>query len=165
MTITIVVAISENNAIGKNNKLLWHLPNDLKHFKEITTGHTVIMGRKTYESVGRPLPNRRNIIITRQNIAIEGCEVAGSIDAALALCAREKEVFIVGGAEIYKQSINLTDRIYLTIVHKKFEGDSFFPEINKQDWKEVYREDHLPDEKNQLPYSFITYEKRAEINN
>src|SRR3954471_19616933 len=102
MTITIVVAISENNAIGKDNKLLWHLPNDLKHFKDITTGGTVIMGRKTYDSVGRPLPNRRNIIITRQQIEIPGCEVVNSIDAALALCRDEAEVFIVGGAEIYK---------------------------------------------------------------
>ena len=159
MTVTIVVAISENHAIGKDNKLLWYLPNDLKHFKEITTGHTVIMGRKTYESVGKPLPKRRNIIITRQEINIEGCEVVNSIEAALALCANEEEVFIVGGAEIYKQALKLTDRIYLTIVHQNFEADSFFPEIPKQYWKEVYREDHQPDEKNLLPYSFITYER------
>src|ERR1700712_3226749 len=133
---TIVVAISENNAIGKNNQLLWYLPADLKHFKNITTGHTVIMGRKTYDSVGKPLPNRRNIIITRQNIAIEGCEVVNSIAAALDLCK--------------------TDRIYLTVIHKQFEGDSFFPEIKKTDWLQVSREEHQPDEKNSLPYSFIT---------
>jgi len=159
MTISIVVAISENRAIGKDNKLLWYLPNDLKHFKAITSGHTVIMGRKTYESVGKPLPNRRNIIITRQDIAIEGCEVVNSIKAALELCRTEREVFIVGGAEIYKQSLHLTDRIYLTVVHKQFEGDSFFPEIKKTDWLQVSREDHQPDEKNSLPYSFITYER------
>jgi len=159
MTISIVVAISENRAIGKDNKLLWYLPNDLKHFKAITTGNTVIMGRKTYESVGKPLPNRRNIIITRQDIAIEGCEVVNSIKAALELCRTEREVFIVGGAEIYKQSLHLTDRIYLTVVHKQFEGDSFFPEIKKTDWLQVSREDHQPDEKNSLPYSFITYER------
>jgi dihydrofolate reductase len=159
MTITIVVAISENHVIGKDNKLLWYLPNDLKHFKDITTGHTVIMGRKTYESVGKPLPKRRNIIITRQDIKIEGCEVVNSIEAALKLAAGEEEVFIVGGAEIYKQAMTFTDRIYLTIVHKEFDGDSFFPEINLNDWKEVAREDHEPDEKNSLPYSFITYEK------
>src|ERR1700754_2685293 len=117
MIVTIVVAISENHAIGKDNKLLWHLPKDLKHFKEITTGHTVIMGRKTYDSVGKPLPNRRNIIITRQDIAIDGCEVTSSIEGALELCKTEEEVFIVGGAEIYRQSMHLTDRIYLTIVH------------------------------------------------
>jgi dihydrofolate reductase len=159
MIVSAVVAISENHVIGKDNKLLWYLPNDLKHFKEITSGHTIIMGRKTYESVGKPLPRRRNIIITRQDITIEGCEVVNSIQAALALCKDEKEVFIVGGAEIYRQSINLTNRIYLTIVHKEFEGDSFFPEINKQEWREVSSEDHQPDEKNQLPYSFITLER------
>ncbi len=159
MTVTIVVAISENHVIGKDNKLLWYLPNDLKHFKDITTGHTVIMGRKTYESVGKPLPKRRNIIITRQDIKIEGCEVVNSIEAALKLAIGEEEVFIVGGAEIYKQAMLLTDRIYLTIVHKEFDGDSFFPEINLNEWKAVSREDHGPDEKNSLPYSFITYEK------
>jgi dihydrofolate reductase len=159
MTVTIVVAISENHVIGKDNKLLWYLPNDLKHFKEITTGHTVIMGRKTYESVGKPLPKRRNIIITRQAITIDGCEVVNSIEAALGLCAGEDEVFIVGGAEIYKQSLPLTDRIYLTVVHKEFDGDSFFPEIKKREWKEVHREDYQPDEKNSLPYSFITLER------
>ena len=161
MIITAVVAISENHAIGKDNKLLWYLPADLKHFKQITTGHTVIMGRKTYESVGKPLPNRRNIIITRQAIPIPGCEVVNSIDAALALCVNEQEVFITGGAEIYKQYIYLTNRIYLTIVHKEFEGDSFFPEIKKEEWKEVSREDCQPDEKNLLPYSFITLEKEV----
>ena len=159
MIVTIVVAISENHVIGKDNKLLWYLPADLKHFKDITTGHSIIMGRKTYESVGKPLPKRRNIIITRQAISIEGCEVVSSIEAALELCKGEPEVFIVGGAEIYRQSINLTDRIYLTIVHQSFEGDSFFPEIDPKQWKEVSREDHQPDEKNSLPYSFITLEK------
>jgi dihydrofolate reductase len=159
MIVTIVVAISENHVIGKDNKLLWHMPTDLKHFKEITTGHTVIMGRKTYESVGKPLPNRRNIIITRQNITIEGCEVVNSIETALSLCKDEAEVFIVGGAEIYKEAISLTDRIYLTIIHKEFEGDSFFPEINEQEWKEVFREDHQPDQKNLLPYSFVTLQR------
>jgi dihydrofolate reductase len=158
MTVSIVVAISENHVIGKDNKLLWHLPNDLKHFKDITTGHTIIMGRKTYESVGKPLPRRRNIIITRQAISIDGCEVVDSIEAALALCKDEPEVFIVGGAEIYRLLLHLTNRIYLTIIHKEFEGDSFFPEIDKQEWREVSREDHQPDEKNLLPYSFITLE-------
>ncbi|HEY8931196.1 MAG TPA: dihydrofolate reductase [Mucilaginibacter sp.] len=159
MTTTIVVAISENHAIGKDNKLLWYLPKDLRHFKEITSGHTIIMGRKTYESVGKPLPNRRNIIITRQNITIEGCEVVNSIEAALELCEDEIEVFIVGGAEIYKQSMHLTDRIYLTIVHETFDADSFFPEIDTRIWKEVHHEDHQPDEKNSLPFSFITLER------
>ncbi len=162
MIVTDVVAISENHVIGKDNQLLWYLPNDLKHFKDITTGHTVIMGRKTFDSVGKPLPKRRNIIITRQAITIAGCEVVNSVEAALALCAGEEEVFIVGGAEIYKLAMPLTNRIYLTIVHKQFDGDSFFPEISKQEWREVSREDHQPDEKNSLPYSFITLERHWE---
>jgi len=163
MIVTIVVAVAENNAIGKDNKLLWYLPNDLKHFKEITTGGTVIMGRKTYQSVGKPLPRRRNIIITRQNITIEGCEVVNSIEAALALCQNEDEVFIVGGAEIYKQAMHLTNRIYLTIVHQNFDADSFFPVIKSSEWNEVFREDHSVDEKNNIPYSFITLERTGII--
>lgn len=157
--ITIVVAIAQNHAIGKDNQLLWNLPRDLKHFKDITTGHTVIMGRKTYDSVGKPLPKRRNIIITRQNITIEGCEVVSSIEDALALCADEEEVFVAGGAEIYRQSMHLVNRIYLTIVKKDFEADSFFPPIDEKEWKTVAREDFEPDEKNPLPFSFITLER------
>jgi len=157
--VTIVVAIAQNHAIGKNNQLLWNLPRDLKHFKDITTGHTVIMGRKTYDSVGKPLPKRRNIIITRQNITIEGCEVVPSIEDALTLCADEEEVFIVGGAEIYRQSMHLTNRIYLTIVKKDFEADSFFPPIDVEEWKTTEQEDFEPDEKNPLPFSFITLER------
>ena len=160
MIASIVVAISENHAIGKDNQLLWYLPKDLKHFKEITTGGTVIMGRKTYESVGKPLPNRRNIVVTRQNITIEGCEVVNSIEAALALCADEVEVFIIGGAEIYRQAMAVTNRIYLTIVHQNFDADTYFPEIKEDEWKETEREDYQPDEKNLLPYSFITLERR-----
>lgn len=159
MTVSIIVAIAKNNAIGKDNKLLWYLPNDLKHFKDVTTGHTVIMGRKTYDSVGKPLPKRRNIIITRQAISIEGCEVVNSLEAALALCKDEDEVFIVGGAEIYRQSIPLTDRIYLTVIDQEFDGDSFFPELDPEEWKEKERENFEPDEKNKLRYSFITLER------
>ncbi|MGF7082643.1 dihydrofolate reductase [Mucilaginibacter sp. UYCu711] len=159
MIVSIVVAIGQNNAIGKDNKLLWHLPKDLKHFKEITTGGTVIMGRKTYDSVGRPLPNRRNIIITRQQIEIKGCEVVNSVEAALDLCRDEDEVFIVGGAEIYKLAMPLTDKIFLTIVRENFEADTYFPEIKEAIWKETARQDHEPDEKNPLPYSFITLER------
>src|SRR5471030_924596 len=158
MIVSIIVATSENHAIGKSNQLLWHLPGDLKHFKEITSGHTLIMGRKTFDSVGKPLPNRRNIVVTRQPITIPGCEVVNSIDAALELCKGEGEVFIGGGAEIYKQAMKLTDRIYLTIVHQHFEADTFFPEIDKSKWKEVSREDHQPDHKNSIAYSFITLE-------
>ena len=159
MTISIIVAIAQNHAIGKNNQLLWHMPHDLKHFKEVTTGHTVIMGRKTFDSVGKPLPKRRNIVVTRQQIEIPGCEVVDSIDAAIALCAGEDEVFIVGGAEIYRQAMAKTDVIYLTIIHKDFDADTFFPEINPDEWKETEREDFDADEKNPIPYSFITLKR------
>ena len=159
MIVSQIAAMSENHVIGKDNQLLWHMPNDLKHFKNTTSGHTVIMGRKTFDSVGRPLPRRRNIIITRRQIAIEGCEVVNSIEAALALCVGEDEVFIVGGAEIYKQSLHLTNRIYLTIIHHHFEGDSFFREVSKNEWKEVSRENHPADDKNAFPYSFVIYER------
>ena len=159
MTVSIIVAIGENNAIGKNNQLLWHMPNDLKHFKDVTSGRTIIMGRKTFDSVGKPLPKRRNIVVTRQDITIPGCEIVKSIEDGLALCKGEDEVFIGGGAEIYKLAMHLTDRIYLTIIHKSFDADTFFPEIDRKEWKEVSREDYQPDEKNPLPYSFITLER------
>ena len=160
MNIYIVVAIATNNAIGKDNKLLWHLPKDLKHFKEITTGHTVIMGRKTYDSVGKPLPNRRNIVITRQDIVIDGCEVINSLQAAIALSNGQEDLYIIGGAEIYRLAMHITNYIYLTIVHQAFEADTFFPEIDPAKWQELEREDHEADEKNPIPYSFITLKRR-----
>lgn len=160
MTISIIVAIGENNAIGKNNQLLWHMPNDLKHFKDITSGRTIIMGRKTFDSVGKPLPRRRNIVVTRQDIEIPGCEVVKSIDEALALCADDDEVFIGGGAEIYREAMDKTDRIYLTIIHKEFDADTFFPEIDYLKWEEISREDFVADDKNPLPYSFIQLNRR-----
>lgn len=157
--ITIVVAISSNYAIGKDNQLLWHLPKDLKHFKDITAGGTVVMGRKTYDSVGRPLPKRRNIVITRQDIKIDGCEVVKSIEDAIAICKTEEEVFIVGGAEIYRQAMHICNRIYLTIVHHSFEADTFFPEIDYKAWHKTAHEDHETDEKHAFCYSFITLER------
>src|ERR1700759_5153043 len=141
MTVSIIVAIGENHAIGKGNQLLWHMPNDLKHFKDITSGRTIIMGRKTFDSVGKPLPRRRNIVVTRQDITIPGCEVVKSIEDGLALCEGEDEVFIGGGAEIYRQAMHLTDVIYLTIIHENFDADTFFPEIDDKIWKETERED------------------------
>jgi dihydrofolate reductase len=157
MIVSAVVAIAENNAIGKDNQLLWHLPADLKHFKQITSGHTIIMGRKTYDSIGKPLPNRRNIVITRTaGLQIPGVEVTGNIEDALALCANEDEVFIIGGAEIYKTTLAVTDRIYLTRVHENYEADAFFPEIDFNEWEETSVEKHLPDEKNRVAYTFST---------
>ena len=157
MIVSAVVAIAENNAIGKDNQLLWHLPADLKHFKQITSGHTIIMGRKTYDSIGKPLPNRRNIVITRTaDLQIPGVEVTGNIEDALALCANEDEVFIIGGAEIYRTTLAVTDRIYLTRVHENYEADAFFPEIDFNEWEETSVEKHLPDEKNRVAYTFST---------
>lgn len=157
MILSIVVAIAENNAIGKDNQLLWHLPADLKHFKQITTGHTIIMGRKTYDSIGRPLPNRRNIVITRsQGLEIPGIEVVNHLDEAVGLCSNEAEVFIIGGAEIYKLALARTNRIYLTRVHKSYDADAFFPEIDTNTWEETAVERHEPDEKNSLAYTFST---------
>jgi dihydrofolate reductase len=159
MIISLVVAVSSNNVIGKNNQLIWHLPADLKHFKQITTGHTVFMGRKTFDSIRKPLPNRKNVVISRSVTEIDGCEVAPSLEEALKL-ASEEEVFIIGGAEIYRQALTIADRIYLTRIHHDFEGDTFFPEIDSQLWQETEREDFLPDEKNKFAYSFITYHRR-----
>lgn len=161
MIVSIVVAIAEDNAIGKDNQLLWHLPADLKHFKDITSGHTIIMGRKTYDSIGRPLPNRRNIVITRNTgLELPGTEITNSLDEALALCKGTEEVFIIGGAELYNHALAATNRIYLTRVHQTYEADTFFPEIDLEEWQELSTEKHLPDEKNKVAYTFSTLERK-----
>ncbi len=155
--IKIIVAISKNRVIGDSNRLIWHLPADLKRFKEITTGHPIVMGRKTYQSIGRPLPNRRNIIITRdEEFEVDGCEVVNSLEEALLLT--NNDCFIIGGGEIYKQSLHLADQIYMTVVSEDFEGDTKFPEID-QSWYISKQEDFTSDEKNQHNYSFIFYER------
>lgn len=162
--VSIIVAAAENGAIGKDNKLLWHLPNDLRFFKQTTTGHSIIMGRKTYESVGKPLPNRRNIIVTRQSdYAVDNAEVVHALDEALGLCVGEPEVFVVGGAEIYKQALPVVGRIYLTRVHATPEGDAYFPELNENEWvltSAAYRE---PDERHAYGYTFMVYERNGQI--
>ncbi len=161
MDISIIVAVDENNGIGKNNQLPWHLPADLKHFKNITTGHPIIMGRKTFDSIGKPLPNRRNIVLTRQkDLKIEGAEVFSSIDEAIEACAGQNEIFIAGGAEIFKQSLQKSTKLYLTIIGHTFDADTWFPEIDQNRWIEVERTEHEPDEKNAYPYTFINYIKR-----
>jgi dihydrofolate reductase len=161
MIVSSVVAISENNAIGKDNKLLWYLPTDLKHFKQITNGQTIIMGRKTFDSMGKPLPNRRNIVITRNpDLKLDGAEVTNSVAEALSLCKTEKEVFIIGGAEIYKQAMDQTNRIYLTRVHQRFDADAYFPELDMTKWVETAREEHQPDEKNNIAFTFLTLESK-----
>ena len=159
--ISAVVVVDANNGIGKENKLLVHFPADLKRFKSITTGHSIVMGRKTFDSMGRALPNRRNILISRQsNLTAEGAEIASSLQEALDFCRDEKEVFIIGGAEIFRQAFDIIDRIYLTRIHKSFDADTFFPEINDMDWQEAERTDFKPDEKTPFSYSFVTYQKR-----
>lgn len=136
--ITIIVAVAENGAIGCHNKLLWHIGDDLKRFKALTTGHTILMGRKTYESIGRPLPKRRNIVISRNlELSIEGVEVVGSVEAAIEMCGSDSEIFVIGGAQIYSQTLALADKLYLTKVYQSPQGDVFFPEIDANEWVEV----------------------------
>jgi dihydrofolate reductase len=155
---SIIVAVSKNNAIGKNNALLWNIPEDLKHFKEVTSGHTIIMGRKTFESIGHPLPNRRNIVITRDDsYTHDGIEVFNSLIRALDACKYEDEVFIIGGGEIYKQALPLVDKLYVTHVEKEFEADTFFPKISPDEWTEISNETHLDINP---PYRFTVYEKK-----
>ncbi len=155
--IKVIVAISKNRVIGDSNKLIWHLPADLKRFKEVTTGHPIVMGRKTYQSIGRPLPNRRNIIITRdEEFEVEGCEVVNSIEEALLLT--NSDCFIIGGGEIYKQSLHLAEQVYMTIIDENFEGDTHFPELDRS-WYVSKKEEFSSDEKNHYNYSFIFYER------
>jgi dihydrofolate reductase len=160
--ITVIAAIATNNALGKDNDLIWYLPADLKRFKKVTTGHYIIMGRNTFESIGKPLPNRTTIIITRnKNYLKEGCLIANSLEQAIEMSKEEAQVFIIGGAQIYKETIakNLAQQLDITLVHKDFEADVYFPEIDAKIWKEIARENFKADEKNKLDYSFISYQK------
>jgi dihydrofolate reductase len=159
--ISIIVAVAENNAIGINNQLLWHLSDDLKRFKKLTTGHRIIMGRNTYLSLPvRPLPNRTNIVISDiPGEDFEGCTTVGSIDEVIKLTDDGQESFIIGGGSVYKQFLPMANKLYLTKVHKSFEGDTFFPEIDESKWKLIERIDHEVDEKHEMPFSFLTYIK------
>lgn len=159
--ISIIVAAAQNNAIGYQNQLLWRMPADLKFFKDTTINHTVIMGRKTFESVGKPLPKRRNIIITRQtDYEVEGAEVVNSINDALALCSPHEETFIVGGAEIYNLIMDQCDRIYFTLIYGEFEADTFFPPILQDFWQLTSESYHQADEKNPYDYNFMIYQRK-----
>jgi dihydrofolate reductase len=159
--ISIIVAIAKNYAIGKNNELLWHIPADLKRFKKITSGHQVIMGRLTYESLPlRPLPNRVNIVITdRKDETFEGCTTVYSVEEALSHCNEMEESFIIGGGSIYRQFLPFCNKLYLTLVHKDYDADTFFPEIELDKWKLTDKEDHLADDQTDFSYSFLTFEK------
>lgn len=162
MILSIIVAADEQNGIGKNNELLCHLPADLKYFKQTTSGHCILMGRKTYESIGKPLPNRTNIVLSADpNLKIDGCKVVASIEAAITIAKQqnETELFITGGGSIYKQYLSEVNRVYLTRIHHTFDADTFFPELNDQ-WTLTQSTKHLPDEKNNYAYSFELYEKK-----
>ena len=157
-----LVAMAKNRVIGRDNTLPWRLSADLKRFKQLTLGHTLVMGRKTYESIGRPLPGRRMVVITRQpGFRPEGVQVVHSLEEALAAApADEQELFIGGGAEIYRQAMPLTDRLYLTVIEREVEGDAYFPELDLSRWQLVDEEAHLGAEE-PLPYRFLTYDRRG----
>lgn len=159
--ISIIVAIAQNYAIGIHNQLLWHISDDLKRFKKITSGRQVIMGKLTYESLPvRPLPNRRNIVITdNPEEKFDGCITVYSIPQALDYCSGQEESFIIGGGSVYRQFLPYANKLYLTIVHKDFDADTFFPEIDFKQWKLIEKEDHHDDETVDFSYSFLVYEK------
>lgn len=161
MNVSIIVAVSRNQVIGKDNQLIWKLSADLKRFKALTTGHTIIMGRKTFDSIGKPLPDRTSIVITRQkDYKIEGCIVVNSLEEALEKSADQQEVFIIGGGSIYAEALTKANKIFYTKVHKNFDGDTFFPVLDLKIWESIERRDCMPDEKNEFPYSFIEYKRK-----
>ena len=160
--LSIIVAKAKNNIIGKDNKIIWHLPEDLKHFKNITTGHTIIMGRKTFESLGRVLPNRKHIIFSNNpsfNVNDENVKVVHSLLEIQDLIEGKEEAFVIGGAMIYNFLMPYVKKMYVTEIDKEFEGDTFFPKIDDNMWKETSREKGIKDDKNNLDYYFVTYER------
>ena len=161
MRLSIVVAMDDNHLIGKGNGLPWHLPADLAFFKKITTGNSILMGRKTYDSIGKPLSNRRNIVITRNpDILILGCEVVDSIEKALSITQDEEEVMVIGGANLFEQLLPDVSRLYITHIEGEFEGDTYFPHYDENDWLEVSCESHQPDEKNKYAYHFSILDRK-----
>lgn len=162
MTIlSLIAAMSNNRVIGKNNTLPWHLPADLKHFKNMTLGKPIIMGRRTFESIGKPLPGRQNIIMTRdKNYHATGCTIIHSFEQ-IKSSTDAPEIMVIGGAELYTQLLSQAQRLYLTFIHADFEGDRYFPEWQTNQWQEISREDHLKDEQNNYDYTFVTFEKNG----
>lgn len=160
--ISIIAAIADKNAIGKNKRLLCHMPADMKRFKELTTGHAVIMGRKTFESLPHALPNRKNVVLTTvPEAGFLDCFACESMGAALDLCEKEDEVFIMGGALVYRQALRIADRMYITRIHHEFpDATTFFPVVNWNLWEEIEREKHPADEKNPYPYTYLTYVRK-----
>ena len=166
MILSIIVAVGRNNEIGRCNRLLWHLPAELKRFKELTTGHTVVMGRKTFESLPHgPLPNRTNVVLSRDTkFSPENCILFSSLDAALIRLMDEEQVFVIGGRQLYEITFPLADRLYITRVHADFpDADTFFPDINRNEWVVIGRETHTADEKNAHSFTFYEYERKRFI--
>lgn len=158
--ISLIVAMGKNNEIGLNNEMPWHLPNDLRYFKEKTTGHVILMGRKTYESIGKPLPNRKSIVLTRQDIELPTeVEIIRDISEIQQIAQQHEQVFIIGGAEVYRQTITIADELFVTQINESFEADTFFPDINKSEWEIVSSEEGLRDENNDYDYTFIQYKR------
>ncbi len=162
MKISCIVAKTKNNVIGLDNKMPWHISDDLKYFKKVTTGHTIIMGRKNFESIGRPLPNRINIVLTRdKNFKNKGCIILDTIEKALkfAYDTGEDEVFIIGGGQIYEQTVEYWDKMYITEIEAEIDGEVFFPEIDSNEWKEIWQECHSKSDKNEYDFCFKQYER------
>ncbi len=160
--ISIIVAMAKNRTIGINNTLPWRCPEDLKHFKSLTMGHHMIMGRKTFDSIGKPLPGRTTVVVTRnQELKIDGCIVAHSLQQAIAACADDNEIFIVGGAELYTQALPLADTLYLTEIQQEVKGDAHFPEFDNKEWQEVSREQRNQQLPQPLDYHFVTYRRKS----
>ncbi len=160
--LSIIVAVAKNNVIGKDNKLIWHIPADLKHFKDITSGHTIIMGRKTFESLGRVLPNRKHVILCNDmelNIENENVEVLEDVSMVKKYADSEEENFVIGGATIYRLLMPYADKLYITHINQEFDGDVTFPEISKDEWKVVSREKGITDDQNPYDYEFVNYER------
>lgn len=158
--ISMIVAMDNNRAIGKDNELLWHLPDDFQYFKAVTMGKPILMGRKTFESIGRPLPGRENVVVTRdKSFSAEGVTVVNSIDAALEATQQYDEVMVIGGANLYQQMLPLADKLYVTLVRHAFEGDVFFPEINTDKWLMTHQTEHSADDRHVYSFSFLTYQK------
>jgi dihydrofolate reductase len=161
MRFSMIAAMAQNRVIGINNTLPWRLPADLAHFKALTMGHHILMGRKTFESLGKPLPGRTSVVITRDlDYRAPGCVIVHSLAAAMQACQGDEEAFFIGGADLYRQAMASSTRIYLTEVQSRTEGDAWFPEIDFEQWQETNRESHQADEKNQLNYDFVIYERR-----
>ncbi len=159
--LSLIVAMARNRTIGIDNTLPWRCPEDLKHFKTLTMGHHMIMGRKTYDSIGKPLPGRTTVVVTRNNdLEIAGCVIAHSLKEAVALCGDDSEIFVVGGAELYRQAIALVDTLYITEIQQDVEGDAHFPEFDMSEWKEVSRDIRTQEAPQPLSYHFVTYRRK-----